>query len=384
MRSLVAIALVTALGLSGSIAEAKRKKKQEVDFLALATIMLRDKHYDRAEQALMQVNLEDEDTDVGRYHLLYGLVRLHQSLYQDAGDAFEKAITAGLVEPMIHIHLAQARYGANDYEGTLAAFAKAEAKARTIPGSFLMRADAHHKLGDSRAAWNMLDAGLETHPDYAPLLRRKVFLAVELGLHRSAADLGREYIRATGGTFEDQLAIGWSLIESGSLDEGLAFLETANLENPGQRNVIMALSRAYKSKAMPRTAAELLEKLALVGDAQLAIEASELFRSAGQPLRALALNGRIVDSKARLRQRLAILLDLARYDMIASMERDLRRNGLLEDDSIRYAVAYAWFEEGDYEAAERLLTGVRDPELFRKAAEIRKAMQECRGERWKC
>lgn len=384
MRLVVAIALVAAMGLSAPLAEAKRKKKQEVDFLALATIMLRDKHYDRAEQALLQVNLEDEDTDLGRFHLLYGLVRLHQGLYQDAGDAFEEAITNGFVEPLIYVHLGQARFGAKEWEASLAAFAKAEDKSRSIAGTFAMRAEAHHELGDNRSAWNMLDAGIETHPTFNPLLRRKVFLAVELGLFHTAADLGREYIRATGGTAEDQLAIGWSIIESGSIEEGLAFLETANLEGPGQRTVIMALARAYKQKEMPRTAAELLERLVLVGDGELAVEASELFRTAGLPLRALALNGRIADSKARLRQRLAILLDLQRYDMIASMERDLLRNGLLADDSIRYAVAYAWFEEGEYENAERLLTGVKDPELFRKAAEIRKAMQECRGERWKC
>ena len=98
-----------------------------------------------------------------------------------------------------------------------------------------------------------------------------------------------------------------------------------------------------------------------------------------------ALNARIPDSKARLRQRLAILLDMQRYDMVASMDRDLTRVGLIqEDENIRYAVAFAYFKERDYERAETLLKGLRDPALFRKATEVRKAMEDCRDQMWKC
>lgn len=379
MRTIVLVALAVFLALP-----AQAKKKEEVDYLALAAVMIRDQHFDRAEQALTQVDLQDDDTDVGRYYVLRGLVRLHLGLYQQSAEDFSQAIENGQAEPIVRIHLAQALFGATDYRGALDAFARAETKAAEIPGAFAMRAQAHWELEERPEAWAMLDAGIARHPTYGELLRRKVFFAMELGLLRTAVDLGRTYLASTAGTFEDDLAIGWSLVESGNLAEGLGFLEIAHLKHPRERKVTLALARAYQKRGMPRTAAQLLEALAITGDAQLAIEASELYRAAGLPWRALALNGRIADSKARLRQRLAIMLDLRRYDMIATMERDLLRVGLMSDDSVRYAVAFAWFEEGDYERTERLLGGLRDPELFQKAAEIRKAMQECRDERWKC
>ena len=66
------------------------------------------------------------------------------------------------------------------------------------------------------------------------------------------------------------------------------------------------------------------------------------------------------------------------------MEIPLRRVGLLAEEDLRYAVAYALFKTGDFEDAERHLAQLNRPDLFRKAAELRRAIQDCAGERWKC
>jgi len=56
----------------------------------------------------------------------------------------------------------------------------------------------------------------------------------------------------------------------------------------------------------------------------------------------------------------------------------------LKDDTIRYAVAYAFFKSGDYDRADRLLSGISEPDIFRQATELRKAMEDCRNEQWRC
>ena len=91
-----------------------------------------------------------------------------------------------------------------------------------------------------------------------------------------------------------------------------------------------------------------------------------------------------VDQSAKLKQRLAILLELRRFEQAAAMDEDLLRVGLLEDEDIRYALAYAVFKTGDFAAAEKQLQKLSRPDLFRKAAELRRAMQDCSEEPWLC
>jgi hypothetical protein len=57
---------------------------------------------------------------------------------------------------------------------------------------------------------------------------------------------------------------------------------------------------------------------------------------------------------------------------------------LLEDEDLRYAVAYALFKTGEFGAAEEHLSALNRPDLFRKAAELRRAIQDCVEDSWKC
>jgi hypothetical protein len=94
-------------------------------------------------------------------------------------------------------------------------------------------------------------------------------------------------------------------------------------------------------------------------------------------MRALVLNARVPDAQRRLKQRVGLLVELKRYDQVAGMEEALYRAGLLADEDLRYALAYAHFHGGDFARAERHLAALKRPELFRKATELRRLMQEC-------
>jgi tetratricopeptide (TPR) repeat protein len=101
-------------------------------------------------------------------------------------------------------------------------------------------------------------------------------------------------------------------------------------------------------------------------------------------MQALTLNGQVIDQQKKLKQRLAIFIDLERFDQAAGMEPDLYRTGLLANEDIRYALAYALFKTGRYEEAESHLRQLTDSDLFRKANELRGAMERCREEPWRC
>jgi hypothetical protein len=62
----------------------------------------------------------------------------------------------------------------------------------------------------------------------------------------------------------------------------------------------------------------------------------------------------------------------------------LSRLGLLDDQSIVYALAYAFYKTGDFEETERWLKRLTKPELFRRAIQLRKAIQACKEMGWSC
>lgn len=379
-------ALLCAL-LTPGLAEARRRKKsQEPNFLDLATVLVRDGAYSRAVGVLAQVDPEDEKTDLARLYLLRGLAELNLGLYRQAAVDLSASIKAGQEDPIARIYLAQAYFYAHEYKESLQALNSARERAAQIRSSYALAAEALWKLGKRSEAWDRLTEGEARYPDYMELPRRKVYFAVEQGLYRTAADLGRAYLKRTGAKAEDYLALGAALQQSHQGgDEALGLLELAHMYFPNNPQVTIALARTYKARGDYLIAAEVLERAAIqLGEDDLTVEAGELFKQAGKPFRALGLNARIKNSKKRLRQRLSVLLELRRYELVATMARPLARVGLIKDERVRYAVAYAQFKAKNYKQAASLLKGISDPELFRQAVQLRKAMADCRSDPWRC
>jgi tetratricopeptide (TPR) repeat protein len=194
---------------------------------------------------------------------------------------------------------------------------------------------------------------------------------------------GRQYLQQSEGSLEDYVALGNALRASGELDEAAAFLEEAQLIFPNSADVKKVLAHVYIQRGEMGAAADLLYKSALLQPKLLA-EAAELYRRAGQTNRALSINSGLSDQPEKFRQRLALYLEMHNYEQAAAMELPLRRVGLLEDEDLRYAIAYAQFKTGDFDATEENLSALNRPDLFRKAAELRRAIQDCVEDSWKC
>lgn len=394
IRLTVFITLVASLVAGPSLALAA--KKGQVDYLQLAAVLARDGNYDRAQIALQQVDQGQEDFDWGRFHLVQGIIRLNQGLYSQAAEDFQSSISFAEEQrkedpelpgpkPILFVYLGQSLFYSQQYEGALTAMERAGAKAEEIPSTFALRATSLWKLQRRAESWDMLNRGMKRHPDYGELLRRKLYYSIELKLYKVAADLGTVYLARTDAGYEDYLALGQALSRSGSDEDGLRFLELARLRAPAEPVVGVELARAYKGRQQFRVAASLMERVALFGQPEAYVEAAELYRIAGESMQALSLNRFIADSKARLRQRLAIALDMRDYSIVTTMEKDLRRTGLLRDDeNIRYAVAYAHFKSGNFDRTQDLLAGLRTPELFRKGTALREAMNRCADTPWNC
>jgi tetratricopeptide (TPR) repeat protein len=361
----------------------------EVDRLSLAALLIGDGNYERARGVLAAVDLEQPDTDLVRYHSLDGLVALNLDELARAEASFERALDAGREreEPpadVIWLYLAQARFGQEDHAGTLEALDGANPETTDLPSVYLMRAQSHWQLDQLQAAWQVLSSGAARFPDRAgDFTRQEVFLLVEQGLYQEAAQLGQRFMAQGQATVDDAVVIGNALREAGETEKALRILEAARLEAPDNVRLARVLAQTWLDTDRVLPAADILRQAARLDPALMA-EAAELFRRAGWLMQALTLNARVIDQAKKLKQRLAIFIELGRFDQAAGMEADLVRTGLLTEEDIRYALAYALFKTGRYDQAETHLSQLTRNDLFRKANELRRAMAQCAEEPWLC
>lgn len=392
----VLVLLVGWLSVTPLLAAEDESSGDEVNYIELAARLIGDGNYGRAEAALRNVDPAAEDVDRARYFTLQGLVSLRQGNNAAAVDALERAIEARRATPeaerseddvrslrLAHLYLAQAQFRRENYRETLAALEEAGPVADEIASVHALRAQAHWKLGQRVQAVAALNRGDARFPDDPQFQRRKVFYLIELGFYRRAAEVGQAYLDRGKATPEDYLAIGSALRKSSQYRAALGILERARLRYPRHRKIAIELAHVYLDQDRVGLAADIFAETA-VHHPEIQSEAAELQRRAGRLYRALLLNASIADQEKKLKQRLAIFIAMERWEQAASMGDALRRQRLLDDGSIRYAYAYALFKSGEYDEADEMLSGLRDEDLFRKATELRKAMETCRQARWKC
>lgn len=379
----LSLSLMLALALAATSPGVAAKKNPEIDYLSVAELLLRDGAVDRAEAALAEVDPAAEGLDLGRYHTVRGLIASQRNDLPAAAAAFEQALDAGQTEPMVVIYLAQAYFAEEKWRKVIDTLARGGDGVLDITATWSMRAHAHWMLGERQTALDQLSRAADRFPANTTFTRRQVFYLIEVGLYQDAARVARAFL-ARGDVGADEYAtVGSALRRARAFDEAKAILETARLRFPADQNLAKALAQVYLESGQMLAAAELMNQVALL-DPTLLPEAAELYRRAGYPMQALALNARVPDSAKKLKQRIGILAELRRYEQIAGMAGALERAGLLDDEDVRYALAFAFFRGGDFEGAERHLSALTRPELFRKATELRRIMSECNDARWNC
>jgi tetratricopeptide (TPR) repeat protein len=382
LTALLALALPPPVARADNDAK-KQSADEEVDYLALAARLVKDGHYDRAELTLQKVDDADERVDKKLLYTLRGLISMNAKVYVDAAANFEKAIAAGSSDPVMWMSLGQARFGMKDYRGAVDALERAGQTARADARVELLRSRAHWELGEQGEALDVLARASMRFPDAIDFPRTEMFYLIELGLFRELTRRGAAFLDRPDVEAGDLAAMGEALRKGGQLAEARQFVEKARLRFPDDVPLTVLLSRIYLDGEQLLSSALLLEEVAR-HDPQYLVEAAEMYRRAGRLERALFLNARISDQKAKMKQRLQIQLELEQFEQISAMEARLSRLGLLGDPQIRYALAYGFFMIRDFVAAERHIKRIDDPALFEQGNELRKAIAACQAAGWLC
>lgn len=389
MRSIL-WSFTLALVVSTSLSVFAKKKEvnrgdemEEADNLGIAERLLGDGFADRAEAVLQEVDPSDPTLDQKRFWRARGLAAMRLGKYIEAAAHLELAILQGDTAPRIYLLRAQCQAQAEQFQAAARTLERAPEGVRKFPESFILQAQVLWKLGRKNDAFLALQGGYEKFPDNRQLERQRLFLMVEMGLYQAAVEAARSLFEADKATEDDRIAVAKALAKAKQYDRAVQMLEEALLRFPESDNIRVELAATYYGLNRPTSAAEVLRPLGWV-NSERAYQAAELYNKARVLTRAVQMNARVEDQKKKLKQRIGILLKRERYEELASLYPRIARLGLLEDDSIRYAIAYCFFKTKDFEHTERLLASITDADLFRKGVELRNAIETCKQAQWKC
>jgi tetratricopeptide (TPR) repeat protein len=377
VRASLSLPLLLALCVTPGLAAPRKASPPVEDPVELAGLLVREGDWERAAEVLAAIDPAAPGLDRSRLWTLRGLAALQAGRATEASEAFRAALASAVEgRELLELHLARALLAAGDPRGALAALDRAGEVGLSLPGTYLLRAEAQEALGQGEAAWDALEAGARAFPDQAELRRRQVFLLVRLGLFREARALGEVLLARPDSAADDAIAIAEALRRGGDASEAQAILEAALLRQGDDRALLLAAARAALDAGQPRNAGRFLERAAVI-DPALALDAAEAYRRAADFEAALRCNAAVQDPAAKARQRLGLLLDAEEWELAVALEERLDRLGLGEDDGVAYGLGYAWFRLGDFDRAEARLGSIADPEVFRRANELRGAMAAC-------
>lgn len=349
---------------------------EDVDYLGVAAVMIRDGNYGRAASALEKVNPNAEGTDTARYYTLRGLVNLRVGDHAQAADDFQRAIDEGQEDPVINVYLAHAYYSTEQYQQAIDIIDSLR-NLNQYSALYGIKAECLWQLGEKAEAYAVLSRAVRLFPSQTQFLRQRIFYLIDLDLTQEAAEQSVEYLAQLKDNPDEYVAVGEALRRGGLTDLAIRTLEMGRVRFPGNERVLLALAQAYLSAEMPRSAGHMVETAA-VWNNQLYRDAAEIYRRAGAYPKALFLNSQIVDQNEKARQRFNLLIGMGRYEEALALEPRLSAVGVLSEDNMRYSIAYALFQTRQLDRASQYVNQITSSEYFRRATQLRRAIETVR------
>lgn len=377
------VILLLTLFLNVAAFSSEKKSKDDIDYVSLATILLKDGYYSRANDALNNVNLEDENVDKAQFYTLKGLVSAKLSQYKASNDYFYKAIAAGQTQKSIYVYIAKNSFKLQDYKQVISALEHATKLVKEKPQLMALKAEAYYRLKEYNKALTTLADVMKLHPKYYDAYRQRFVYLVSLGLYQSALEDAKVYLKNAKANEKITLSFINALRQAKETNKAIELAEKAHAMYPNSAKVTVMLATLYIDKDMIHAAADLFGEASLQ-DSKYIKDSAEMFRRAKEYVRALYKNSQILDPKEKYKQKIAIYLEFGDYERVAATEQALKRNGLLKDQNILYALAYAFYKIGEFDKSEAYLKKITRGDLFQKAVELRKNMNKCKNNHWEC
>ncbi len=368
---------------------------QEVNPIDLASILLRDKLFDKAKNELRDFKPKGSQQTF-KYNNIMGLIQLGLTDYKSALNYFDKSLKflekgdkdtrAKNKEKreQLYLYVAQTHYKLSDFEQAIAAMKKTSYRKQDRASSFLLVSSAYWRLGKKGLAIAELGYGEQAIPDSFEFTRQIIMYYIDLELYEVAYQKALAMLPQKNIFSRDLSAIGAAFKSKSQFEYSEKFLNASLLRFPLNEDILVELAHTYLKINKTLLAAETFEKASLVNKKYYA-ETVELYRTAGQHAKAFWLSQYIKDPKKRLKQVLAVQLEKENFGSIKTLELELSRKNLIKDQEVSYAMAYTYFRLGEYASAKKYLNRISQPELVKKAIALREGMSKCSQEGvWTC
>ena len=358
-------------------------QETEVDHLALASLLIKDGNYGRAQRTLTKVTKEEREKNEVLLETLWGMVFLQQQKYEKALEKINKALSLGSQEKELFLYRAEALVQMGDQiDLALNDLEKIALEDKKKLPYFLIKAEGLWKQGYKIKAWRTLDQALQHGLSLAVITKKKFFYLLEEGLFISAQEMAFSLFSVPE-SFNDILAMASQLRIKKEYQKSLELLQVLQFLRPEKEMVALEMAQNYLALEQSFSAALILEKAAK-HNVSLSFEASEMLRQVGKSYRARFLNMSTLDPTKRLKQKLSLFLEDDDYHSLKFLIPQLRKNQMLEDQEIRYAVAYSLFKTGDFRSSEDYLNSIDKDGLFEKSIELKQEILNCEKQRWAC
>ena len=418
--SIILIFVMLAVPVYGQDAE----ESAEIDHLALANLMVYDGRLDKAEAELSKVDKTRETFDAAKYYTIRGVLASKKENYEKAIENYLMALDATKAktfeaprvekkkkylfslgkgeavkdEPApefdaekvkkeklekLHMQLSQAYYQLKDYTNTVKHLDLAGDRGKERAALFAIRAECYWKTEKPDDAIHALNRGLDLFAEDAMLLKQKYHYFAELGLYQAAIKNAKKYMTVIDAEANEYILLAQLLIEADQPDEAAKILELARGKFPGNGKIDMLLGHIYMEKDMNFTAARLFKEAAY-DDKKYLKDAVEMYRRIKDFSYAIYLNTQMSDQVEKLKQKVAIYLDRGEFEKVIGLKDGLERYNLLDDDKLRYALAYSYYMAKDYPKAEMHVKKIQDNDLFAKGTVILKNIEKCRENSTEC
>lgn len=377
------LTIMITLMLSGSLLASDKNTKDDVDYVALATILMKDAYYNRANDALKHVDLNDKTVDLAQYYTLKGLVSSKLSQYKASNENFYKAIKNGQKQKVIYVYIAQNSFKLKDYAEVIKALDNAIDLTIKKPKLLALKAEAYYRLKQYNETLSTLKKLIQLHPTYYDAYKQRFAYLVSLGLYQSALEDADIYMKNAKASEKTTISFINALRKAKETDKAIILAEKAHLIYPNNATITILLANLYIDKEMIQAAADLFDKASLQ-DSKYIKDSSEMFRRAKNYIQALYKNSQILDTKEKYKQKVAIYLEFGDYEKVVATESALKRNELLKDQNMIYALAYSFYMISDFDKSEEYLKQINRSDLFTKAIELRKNMNKCKNNHWEC
>lgn len=359
------------------------RAEEPVNYVNLGATLIKDGYIQRAKQVLEKADVKQRDFDFLTYYTLKGVL-YHKLGYPLISNIFfEKAISLGQSSESVHMYMARNYWQRQEYEKVIAEFELAGETAKNNEQTYVIKAEAFKQLGDMKHAWAVLDEGLERFPKYNRFYSQKFYYLLQLGLYQHAMNYADQLLEVGNYSENDYLAVAFALRENNNLKEAASILEAGVIRHPSNEKLLELLGQVYIDQQQYMMAA-LVFDWASISFPKFAQKAATLYLKAGDPVRSLQLNRRIIDQKEKFKQRLGIDIELEDYESLVAKTDSLKRYDLLSEESVVYALGFANFKIGNYEESKTYLKQIKDEQLYRKASYLFNQIEKCQNDTFEC